>query len=313
MMANAAYPQNVVTPISAYDPYNPSSNQRMGMMPRKPIPQQPVAGAQPQFGGMTYVFTPNPLADLHNINSALIKQQPEYLEAITGCETPNRYHVFGLTQSGYTYLFKCSERSGWFMRNCFPSSARSFDMEIKHIASLGQFDPSFSKNYATANRPFTCTFFCLNRPEMRVSLTDNGQCIGKIINPFTFFDPEFEVYNQNGQLRYFVSASCCQCGLLCANNFFGKMSEVTFPIYNQRGGGQVGSIVKKSAQLQELITDADSYNVNFPSDATPEEKLLLICLGLFIDYIYFEVSPSDDDRKRYNRGYNSGYNRGYYH
>ena len=299
--------------VSAYDPYNPSSNQRMGMMPRKPIPQQPVAGAQPQFGGMTYVFTPNPLADLHNINSALIKQQPEYLEAITGCETPNRYHVFGLTQSGYTYLFKCSERSGWFMRNCFPSSARSFDMEIKHIASLGQFDPSFSKNYATANRPFTCTFFCLNRPEMRVSLTDNGQCIGKIINPFTFFDPEFEVYNQNGQLRYFVSASCCQCGLLCANNFFGKMSEVTFPIYNQRGGGQVGSIVKKSAQLQELITDADSYNVNFPSDATPEEKLLLICLGLFIDYIYFEVSPSDDDRKRYNRGYNSGYNRGYYH
>ena len=302
MMPNAAYGQNTI-PVGGNDPYNPTSNQFMGNTGR-PMPQQ---GAQPQFGGMTYVFTVNPLADLNSMSSVLIRQQPEYLEAITGCETPNRYHVFGLTQSGYTYLFKCSEISGWFMRNCCPSSARSFDMEIKHIASLGQFNANLSKNFATAIRPFTCTFFCLNRPEMTITLVDNGQSVGKIRNPFTFFDPEFEIYNQNGQLRYFVSASCCQCGLLCANNFFGKMSEVTFPIYNGKGGGQVGSIVKKGAQFQELITDADSYNVNFPSDATPEEKLLLICLGLFIDYIYFEVSPSDDDRKNYRRRYNRGY------
>ena len=302
MMPNAAYGQNTV-PVGGNDPYNPTSNQFMGNTGR-PMPQQ---GAIPQFGGMQYVFTVNPLADLNSMNSVLIRQQPEYLEAITGCETPNRYHVFGLTQLGYTYLFKCSEISGWFMRNCCPSSARSFDMEIKHIASLGQFNANFSKNFATANRPFTCTFFCLNRPEMTITLVDNGQSVGKIRNPFTFFDPEFEIYNQNGQLRYFVSASCCQCGLLCANNFFGKMSEVIFPIYNGKGGGQVGSIVKKGAQFQELITDADSYNVNFPSDATPEEKLLLICLGLFIDYIYFEVSPSDDDRKNYRRRYNRGY------
>ena len=299
MMANAAYPQNAYP--SAYDPYNPPSNQVMSMMPGQLIPQQ--YGSQPQFAGIQYIFTVNPLTDLNNINSVLIKQQPEFLESLTGCETPNRYHVFGLTQLGYTYLFKCSERSGWCMRNFCNSSSRSFDMEIKHIASAGQFNPNFSKNFATAIRPFTFTIFCFNRPEMTITLVDNGKFIGKVRNPFTIFDPVFEVYNQNGQFRYLVDASCCQCGLLCANNFFGKMSEVIFPIYNGKGGTQVGSIIKKSAEFQEMVTDADSYNVNFPNDASPEEKLLLICLGLFIDYIYFEVSPSDDDRRRYNRGY----------
>ena len=223
MTANAAYPQNVVT-ADEYDPYHILSNQGMAEKPGQPIPQQPPA--QPQFAGIQYVFTVNPLADLNSISSALIRQQPEYLEAITGCETPNRYHVFGLTQSGYTYLFKCSERSGWFMRNCCPSYARSFDMEIKHIASAGQFNANFSKNYATAIRPFTCTCCCLNRPEMTITLVDNGQFIGKIINAFTLCDPEFEVYNKNGEFRYLISASCCQCGLLCANNFSSGVASL---------------------------------------------------------------------------------------
>ena len=302
-----------MTPLGGYDPYNPSSNQGMAMIPQQQMVQpvgQQVMTVPPRFGGITqYVFTTDPLAELNNIHSVIIKQQPEFLEAYSGCETQNRYHVFGLTQMGYVYLFKCLERSGWCTRNCLASSIRPFTMEIRHIASIGQFDPSFSKNFANALRNFKCTCFCLNRPEIIVSLSDSGKFVGKIINPFTFCDPEFEVYNTSGELKYLVKGDCCQCGLLCSNNFCGKLSEVYFPIYKGRGGGQVGNIVKKVAQLHEMVTDADTYMVDFPNDATPEEKLLLISLGLFIDYLYFEEEASD---QRENRRRNM-HNRGYYY
>ena len=62
-----------------------------------------------------------------------------------------------------------------------------------------------------------------------------------------------------------------------------------------------------SAQsYSEVITDADSYQVSFPASATAEDKLLLIALGLMIDYQYFETSSSDENgmhRRRYGYGY----------
>ena len=54
-----------------------------------------------------------------------------------------------------------------------------------------------------------------------------------------------------------------------------------------------GYIVKKMATLSEMVTSADSYQVNFPVDASPSEKLLLIIthvsdpsLHIIITYVY---------------------------
>ena len=58
----------------------------------------------------------------------------------------------------------------------------------------------------------------------------------------------------------------------------------------------------------EMTTDADSYKVTFPAGSTAEEKLLLIALGLMIDYQYFETDDSDNNNRRgYRRGYGYGY------
>lgn len=293
MITNPSYPQK----ISPVDPNNPMSNQPMVMLSNQQM-SQPVQ-ITPQFIGIPqYVFTTDPLVELNNMFSVLIKQQPEFYEAYSGCETPNRYHVFGITPMGYTYLFKCLERSGWCMRNCCTPSSRSFSMEIRHIASIGQFNPDFSKNFANSLRHFKCSCFCLNRPEMTVTLSDDGKYIGKVTNPFTLCNPEFEIYNSSGQIKYFVDADCCQCGLLCTNNYCGRLSEVYFPIYKGKKGGQVGNIIRKIPQFPELGTAADNYVIDFPNDATPEEKLLLICLGLFIDYMYFEQDASSQKKNR---------------
>ena len=44
----------------------------------------------------------------------------------------------------------------------------------------------------------------------------------------------------------------------------------------------------------EFFTKADSYRIDFPAKATPEEKMLLIIAGLMIDYQNFEDNGSDN-------------------
>ena len=61
----------------------------------------------------------------------------------------------------------------------------------------------------------------------------------------------------------------------------------------------VGSIVKKMATFSEMVTSADSYQVNFPPDATPNDKLLLIICGLMIDYQFFEETAGNNEQNRY--------------
>lgn len=80
------------------------------------------------------VFVENPLQEHAASKVAIIEQQIELLEMITGCETKNRYHVFLQNPYGQKkFLFKCKEESGCCERNCCPSDARPFLMKVNHI------------------------------------------------------------------------------------------------------------------------------------------------------------------------------------
>ncbi len=66
-------------------------------------------------------FCMDPMEKLNDAKSAIIRQQIELMEILTGCETPNRYHCFITTNSGqFVYLFKCKEESSCFDRQCCP-------------------------------------------------------------------------------------------------------------------------------------------------------------------------------------------------
>ena len=259
----------------------------------------------PRFGGIQYVLVTDPMAELNSCTSVIIKQQPELLELIAGCETANRYHVLGVCNGVYKYLFKCHERSSFCQRNCCPSHIREFNMDMYHATSV-PLAGNISGKFANLFKPFKCSCLCCNRPIINVTLGADNKYVGKIKHLFSCCDPEFEVYNAQG-LKYYVRADCCQCGLLCANNFCGKLSTATFEVFQPGSSNIVSTITKMSAQsYSEVITDADSYQVSFPASATAEDKLLLIALGLMIDYQYFETSSSDENgmhRRRYGYGY----------
>ena len=279
--------------------YGPSTNQAM-IYPN--IPNQPMPYKQVPMGGMQYFYVQDPITEIGNCTGIEIKQEPEFLEMMTGCETANRYHVLGQSPQGIKFLFKCKEKSGCFMRNCCPSKQREFDMDIIHIASVDQMNTGFSKSFANAYKPFKISICCLCRPEMILSLNDGNKKLGTVRHIWTICDPEFEIYDENEQLRFLLTANCCQCGLICSNNLCGKFSEVLFNILNPGNREVVGNIIKKSANGGELFTDADSYQVNFPNNSTPYDKLLLTSLGLMIDYQYFETDSTSEERKRRRNG-----------
>ena len=111
----------------------------------------------PSENGIQIAVVQDPLSELENCTGVTIRQQPEFLEAISGCETENSYHVYGQTPQGLTYLFKCQEKSGWCMRCCCPSNIREFNMEIQHVINAtGQ---NLTKKFAELTNPLNAHFY----------------------------------------------------------------------------------------------------------------------------------------------------------
>ena len=277
--APVTYPQGV-----------PQSNYQAQVMPQPAV----------LFGGMQFIYVEDPMMELASCPSLLIRQEPDFLENLTGCEQPNVYHIFGNSQLGFRYLFKCIEKSNCCARRFCPSTNRPLDLDIIHCSSQDQLGINYTTPFATMNKPCMCTICCLCRPEINVNLNSTGQAIGKIKHICTICDPTFEVYNSAGNLRFIVTASCCQCALLCPG-FLGKTSQGVFDILE--GDQNVGRITKEPATMSEIASDADSYVVNFPPSADANDKLLLTGLALMIDYQYFET---DADEVRKNRKKSSG-------
>ncbi len=131
-----------------------------------------------------------------------------------------------------------------------------------------------------------------------------GGNFGKIIEPFTLCDPYFHIYDKNNMLKFVVTADCCQCGLFCRNSC-GKCSEVLFRIYNAgKNYSDVNNFdgyVKRlfSGVVQELVSDADNFELVFPITASPDEKLLLIGNVLMIDFRFYEDGGNNNNNQVY--------------
>ena len=141
---------------------------------------------------------------------------------------------------------------------------------------------------------------CFCRPEINVILNSTSKAIGKVRHICTVCDPTFELYSVNGILKYIITAECCQCALLCPG-FLSKTSRGLFEILDSSTKQRVGQITKEPATMSEMVTDADTYVVNFPANADAYDKLLITGLALMIDYQYFETD-ADEEHKGKRRG-----------
>jgi len=129
--------------------------------------------------------------------------------------------------------------------------------------------------------------------------------VGKVYEPFKCCDPNFNVYNENNELKYIISGECCQCGILCKT--CGKCYETYFHIFDAKNSSRdpnhsVGKIIRRiPGVIKMMFTDADNYDVIFPVNASAYEKLMIIGATLMIDYRFFE------DEGGNNHHYNNFY------
>jgi hypothetical protein len=129
----------------------------------------------------------------------------------------------------------------------------------------------------------------------------NKQSLGQIIEPCSCCDPVFNVFGFTGEKRWVITAQCCQCGIVCRNGC-GKCSDVLFTIHKpgkteMNPQNAEGSIKKKFSGFQELISDADNFELTFPEQASPEDKFLLIGAVIMIDFRFYEDGGAQNNRR----------------
>jgi hypothetical protein len=284
----------------------PGQTGQIGQIGQIGQPGQPGLPGQPMpvYVDLKFTFVQDPISELAMSYRATIRQQPEVTELLTGCESENRYHVFiSLVNGMEKYLFKCKEQSTCCQRQCCPADAREFNMLIKHISNPDAFKENFSKYFAKLSKPYKCSCLCLARPKITGEYTSNNQVFGEVKEECSCCDPLFVVLNQS-EVKYSITINCCQCGFCCRCSCSKYFAVDCIIREGGKNGTPVGSIKKRSARnIMELIGDADTYIIEFPPSATPEDKLSLIMAGLFIDYRYFESNAGNNGRGHRRRRY----------
>ena len=238
------------------------------------------------FDGFKFDTTDSPLSEIEKCKGIIIKQEIEYFEIITGFERNTSYNIFGETSEGYKYLFKCKENTGCLARWLCPTATRKLDMNFFHNSSNDK-----PKNIVNFLKPFKCPFFCLSRPEIFLELEESKEKIGRILQVFSCSENLYEIYDSKDQIKYIVKGKCCQCGLIFSNTILGKIGEAFFIIIDPETKEEIGSISKQNSVMSEAVNDGENFKINFPEKASANDKLLLMALGLMIDYQYFEIGP----------------------
>lgn len=130
---------------------------------------------------------------------------------------------------------------------------------------------------------------------MTSTLANGNQFIGKVKEPFTCCDPTFNIYDAKDNLTWVITGTCCQCGYAC-KNCCGFASEAHFGIYSPNKSdmsenNKDGDFIKHSRGIMGLVSDADTFEIIFPKEATNEDKFNLISAAILMDFLIYETSP----------------------
>ena len=255
---------------------NQYPNQQMPNQQGLMYNQEQIALASNFVANQFVVQILNPLAILADVKQAFIYQDLSTLEILGFCDVPNQYNVAVITQTGQKLmLFKCIENSGWCQRNCCPSNQAAFDMNVNTYDTMNK--------VAELEKPFACAYCCCCRPELTAKYT-NGNVFGRVTEPCCAVKPTFHIYDANNQLKYIIKFGFCNCGCCDYSAEIYKADNEDLAI---------GTIIKK-ATLKDFFLQCTTFEIAFPNDATPDDKMLLISNVLLIDYRMFEKKQAKD-------------------
>ena len=253
-----------------------------------------------------YIYVDDPKNVIGDCDNAIINQPITYLQLASGCITENEYDVILDSPQGLVYAFYFKEKSNFCCRNCCGRQAtRPFYMYANFVPSAKEIEHRVDRNYFSIERccGFNGLIYCCNciRPKMRISYAKTGQYLGKIIDSCDLCNKKLEIYDNAEQLIYEIKTTCWQLGLCCGRNA-ETVAKIDFKIYNS--GTLVGHILKipsiadKMAQIQVdshvgFHDASNNFIVNFPVNATSDQKFLLIIAAIKLGYQFFTENRCD--------------------
>ena len=195
------------------------------------------------------------------------------------------------------HLFNTKEISPACSHNCCANQAREIDINIFNFI-LNSNERKFQQ-FIKLKKKFRCAVSCFcaccSRPTFTVETPI--EMLGKITELRTTTDPIIHITDINDDIVYEIKTSFCQNGFCCRDQCCDnpKCSICEFFIYpppnknkpNERRAS-LGSIRKVHRGGRQTKPDYDQLVVVFPVDSSCQNKILLICAALVIEYLYFQ-------------------------
>jgi len=188
------------------------------------------------------------------------------------------------------HLFNTKEISPPCSHNCCENQTRQIDINIFNFI-LGDKDRKVQK-FLTLKKNCRCAFACFcaccTRPTFIVETLSD--LLGTIVEQRTVCDPIIHINDSNDDLIYIIKGKFCDCGYCCRDRCCGKRSCATceFIIFDKSGQNSLGLINKDHRSGKKTKPDYDQLIVTYPPSCSCQDKVLLMCSALVIEYLYFQ-------------------------
>lgn len=187
------------------------------------------------------------------------------------------------------HLFTTKEITPACSHNFLPNQSRQIDINIfNYIVEPKEKE---MQKFITIRKPCRCAFSCFcaccTRPVFEV--VTPIETLGKIIEIRTLCDPVLHVLDVNDDIIYIISTKCCQCGYFLRDSFCDnrKCARCMFIISDKNNNG-IGKIFKDHRSGKRIQPDYDQMVITYPAEASCQEKILILCASLSIEYLYFQ-------------------------
>ena len=223
---------------------------------------------------------------LSSLSSVVIKQNTSIVECLCPCCIPNSYCVYH--PSSDLKLFEFNEESHCCERCCC-FQCRSFSMGVNNVPNNE--NSTYVKLIGKKKMTIPCIIGCgTGKPVLSMDIeTPKGGRLGRAKMNFNscfcaICENRIDLFDSNNNLRYVIKPNCYCIGCYCG--CFAKCCTIEYHIYENNN--IVGNLEKLSCDgLKTCCPKADYYLINFPTEATPEDKMLLIIGAILLDYISF--------------------------
>ena len=255
---------------------------------------------------------------LATIDGLYVAQRMEIFEALTGCDTKNRYHITPIpqgalpptgpiptewlkhfrTQADAMPLLKAKEESECVERICCPLF-RKFDMGFKDGAG---------QQFFSIHRPFRFSIgcpCCMVNPQELTLFDATGQPAAKSVEEFRFlwcctrqFTAEtFDFGQADPTLQYHLRAPECgssQGSNLCAPSCLNESYDMD--VYDASESAVVGLTANVWPGCNCMgLTDRSNLVVRFPPGSTPKQRAALIASLFLVEFAHFEAKRQDNN------------------